>query len=299
MSTAHTFVRTAAVTAVLALAGLLSACDNTVDPFIESDRHFTIFGYLDTGSDTQFVRVIPFRKEIGGRGADSINVEVTATTAEGANVYQWRDSVITYADGSIGHVFYSPFRPIPGQTYRFRVERPNGDASWAETTVPPIEDVEVDIPPPAAQVPISHDVTWHHIEAEPFRVEVWYRFSEYPPYEPFKEFVVTYEDIGRAEDDNWTVRVNLSEDLDKIINRLRPGATLLGVGIRLTMSDDAWRPPGVVFDPEILVQPGTFSNVENGFGFLGSVNQYTVEWVLHPRTIEILGFAAPGKGGPN
>lgn len=280
--------------ASLLTLGVTAGCDNSVEPFIESDRYFTIFGYLDTAADTQFVRVTPFRRDIGGSGDPQIDAMVTSTELESGVVQEWRDSVITFDDGSIGHVFYAQFRPLPGRTYRFDVQSSDGNAAWAETIVPPVEDVEVTLPPAFATPPLSHLVTWRDIEAAPFRVEVWYRFSEFPPTEPFKEFVVTYDDIGsRVNETDWQVRVNLSRDIEEIRPRLRPGSPLLGVGMRLTMSDDAWRPPGGTFNPDILVQPGTFSNVEHGFGFFGSVNQYTVEWVLDPELLEKLRIGAP------
>ena len=90
---------------VALLAVLAAGCENTVDPFIETDRYFTIFGYLDTASDTQFVRVIPFRRDIGGSGDPNLDATVTSTELESGTLLPWRDSVITYADGSIGHVF--------------------------------------------------------------------------------------------------------------------------------------------------------------------------------------------------
>lgn len=273
----------------------VAACSNTVDPFIETDSYYTIFGYLDTGTDRQYVRVVPFRLELDAEEARPLDAVVTSTDLDSGVERVWRDSVITFGDGSVGHVFFSDFRPIPGHEYRFEVERADGAASWAQTVVPLAVNATV-IPPGQFGIgPVTQSVVWDGIEVAPFRVEVWYRFSEFPHNTPFTEFVVTYseEDVGRALDDTWQVPVKLSEDTEEIEPLLRPDSPLLGVGMRLTMSDDAWRPPGGVFDPEVLVQPGAFTNVEHGFGFLGSVNQYTVEWVLDDRTIERLNLAVP------
>lgn len=280
---------------LVVLAMLAGACDNTVDPFIETDRYYTIFGYLDTGTDTQFVRVVPFRKQLDGEEGAPLDAVVTTTEEHTGIQHAWRDSVITFSDGSIGHVFVSDFRPIPGRSYRFEVERADGVVTWAETLVPEAEIVDVIPPAQFGTGPISQVVNWEGIEVAPFRVEVWYRFSEFPPTQPFTEFVVTYDgtDIGRKITDGWQVPVNLSEDTAEIKPLLREGSPLLGVGMRLTMSDERWRPPGGVFDEEVLVQPGTFSNVQHGYGFFGSVNQYTVEWVLDDRTIQRLDLARP------
>lgn len=280
---------------VVLLVLVFGACDNTVDPFIETDRYYTIFGYLDTGSDRQYVRVVPFRQQIDAEDGEPLDAVVTATDLDSGMKYVWRDSVITFRDGSIGHVFVSDFRPIPGRTYRFEVERADGVVTWAQTLVPEAENAEVIPPAQFGTGPITQVVNWEGIDVAPFRVEVWYRFSEFPHSTPFKEFAVTYrgDEIGRKLPDGWQVPVNLSEDAEEIKPFVRDGSPLLGIGMRLTMSDDFWRPPGGVFDEEVLVQPGTFSNVQHGFGFFGSVNQYAVEWVLDDRTIERLDLSRP------
>ena len=42
----------------------LSACEEAVDPILDSDRQFTVWGTLDMNRDTQFVRVIPIRETL-------------------------------------------------------------------------------------------------------------------------------------------------------------------------------------------------------------------------------------------
>jgi len=36
---------------------LLAACSDAFDPFVESDRTFALYGFLDARRDTQYVRV--------------------------------------------------------------------------------------------------------------------------------------------------------------------------------------------------------------------------------------------------
>ncbi len=278
-------------------AGLFaSACDDTVDPFIEEDRFFTIFGFLDTAADTQFVRVIPLRRRLVTEQEDALDARVATTAREDGNAVVWRDSLIHFDDGSLGHVFYAPLHVFPGWTYRFEVRRSDGATAAAETTVPRAEHAFVG-EPVEGPAGLTQTVRWENVDAPPFRVEVWYRFAAFPPSEPFREVVVTYgEDrFGRLREDGWTVDVQLRKDRADVARRIGEPLVFLGVGMRLTMTDERWRPPGGVFDPELLIQPGVFSNVENGFGFLGSVNQYTTEWTLSEPTIEALGYAFPGK----
>lgn len=293
-------VRIAPFTSLLVAVLLigLAACDETVNPFVDAERYFTVYGYLDTGRDTQYVRVIPLRRMIGeaDEGADAV---VTSTSAENGERIVWRDSVLQLADGSVGHVFYAPFRPIPDWTYRLEVGRLDGVTSWAEVTIPPASRAAV-MDPTASGAVVAQRVVWDDVDFPPFRVEVWYRFMNTRPDLPFREAVVTYDDVGQVTDENdWEVRVQLTRDRSRVTELLGISEdarlTLLGIGMRLAITDEQWRPPGGVFDREILVQPGTFSNVRNGFGFVGGVNQFTVEWALSKETVDRLGYGFPGK----
>jgi hypothetical protein len=281
---------------VLAAGMFASACDDTVDPFIEEERFFTIFGFLDTAADTQFVRVIPLRRRLVAEEADVLDASVTTTALEDGTPVVWRDSLIHFDDGSFGHVFFAPLHVFPGWTYRFEVRRSDGATAAAETTVPRAEHAFVG-EPVEGPANLIQTVRWENVDAPPFRVEVWYRFADFPPSEPFREVVITYgEDrFGTLREDGWAVDVQLRKDRADVARRIGEPLVFLGVGMRLTMTDERWRPPGGVFDPELLIQPGVFSNVENGFGFLGSVNQYTTEWTLPEPTIEALGYSFPGK----
>lgn len=286
----------------LILALFASACEETVDPFVDSDKYYTVYGFLDSGVATQHLRIIPLRQSLIQADAQTIDARVTTTAQENGSTVVWESSLITFDDGSIGHVFQGDFRPVPGWTYTLNVERSDGRTSTAVTTLP--NPVQAQIADPSISiggVNTTQEITWAGLDYNPYRVEVWYRFMNTPASNPFIDAVITYgeTEIGRAIDEGWLISVTLTQDKARVAESLGvgedTGLTLMGVGMRLTMADDSWRPPGGVFDPEILVQPGTFSNVENGFGFFGAVNQYTVEWTLDPVITEILGYAFPGE----
>jgi len=290
----------------LVLAGMmvvLVGCEDQVNPFVEEDRYFTVFGYLDTAVNEQFVRVIDLRTDFAAEGDFSIDATVTSLEIESGNVTVWEDSLIAYSDGSFGHVFHSSFQPVPGWTYELRVTRSDGIQSRASTTIPVITDIELD-DPTISVASVFQKIRWTDIDAPPFRVEVWYRFLNASPGQPFLEAILPYGNVSDqygqiVEGNKWEVLIRLTGDKEDVTRELglSPNAApfLMGVGMRLTMTDDSWRPPDGVFDPEILVQPGTFSNVENGFGFFGSVNQYTYEWTLDPNITSLIGYTYPGK----
>lgn len=283
----------------LVASTVLSACETAVDPFIEDDRFYTVFGYLDTATDLQAVRVIQLSQFIGAHD-EEMDALVSTTELETGQVVDWYPEFITFPDSSRGYVFRGPFRPIPGFTYQFDVVRSDGASARATTTIPVPAEITV-AEPTVATSDAFQKVTWSEIGAEPFRVEVWYRFQGVRPGDPFLNAVIVYDEtiFGEPRDGGWEALVRLTGDRLKVSQELNvaedAGLILLGVGARLTMSDDAWRPPGGVFDKEVLVQPGTFSNVEGGFGFLGAVNQYTVEWTLSPEITTRIGYSFPAK----
>ncbi len=47
---------------------LLTGCEEEVNPFVEEDRFFTLFGYLDTASNNQYVRLMELRTEFPTQG---------------------------------------------------------------------------------------------------------------------------------------------------------------------------------------------------------------------------------------
>lgn len=278
-------------------SAILAGCETNVDPFIEDDRFYTIFGYLDTATELQAVRVIPLRRVIG-QNSSEIDAIVTTTELESGSVVEWTAELVDFPDGSVGHVFRGPFRPNPGSTYRFDILRSDGASASASTTIPVATSVSV-AAPILAVASAFQNVFWSDIPTDPFRVDVWYRFMGVRPSDPFVDAVIVYgeEVFGGPKNGGWETLVRLSEDREKVTEAIgvagNAGLTLMGVGARLTLPDDAWRAPGGVYDKELLVQPGAFSNVENGFGFLGSVNQYTVEWGLSPEITKRIGYSVP------
>lgn len=291
------------LSALLMAVLVVTGCEDTVNPFVEEDRYFTLFGYLDTATDEQFVRVIPLRTDFAASDETTIDATVTTLEVESGQVITWEDSLVTYSDGSVGHVFHAPFRPVPGWTYELTVARADGKQARATTTIPLVTGVELEEPVISTSF-VFQRIRWSDITFPPFRVEVWYRFQNAGPGQPFLDAVVPYGNVsnqyGEFVDGNkWQVLVQLTRDKEEVTQELGisddAAPILMSVGMRLTMTSDSWRPPDGVFDEEVLVQPGTFSNVDGGFGFFGSVNQYTYEWTLEPDITELAGYSYPGK----
>ncbi len=107
---------------------------------------------------------------------------------------------------------------------------------------------------------------------------------------------------GSGQLNDWVIPVNLSNDFRSVLAALAQvegpeivlvNIRLLSMQMRLIVADAAWDPPGGVFDPNVLVQPGTLSNVEQGFGFIGSGYRLALRWRPPDNVVLASGFALP------
>ncbi len=276
--------------AAIVVAGLFvfSGCEEAVNPILESDRNFSLYGTLDMNADVQYIRVAPIRETLEQESAAPLAAVLTSEDLNTGRKLVWRDSVIFFSNGDIGHVYHAPLRLQPGHTYRIEVKDEGSEVvTSAETTVPELLTPEVF--PAALSGGVgggiangTQQVIWKNLERQPFRIELWYRFLS-ADRNPFVDIRMPYDPSNGSDPQNggWQVSVNLGMDrlvLDTMTNVEE--FPLLGLGLQVTVLDAAFVPPGGVFDPEVLVQPGTLSNVANGFGFIGSVGRFSVEWIL-------------------
>jgi hypothetical protein len=270
--------------AAVATLGILAGCDSTeIDPFIDSEQYFSMYGALEMEFTKQYLRVVPIDTIIGSQD-DVIDATVLATDLGTGEVWVWRDSVFTFDDGKVGHVFIGSFRIKAGHTYRVEIIRSDGATTWAETTVPtePVAEMgEADVIGGLNFPRGTQKIFWRGQRAEPQRVEVVYRFWGLID-EPFVDLLIPYETASSNPDtsEGWEITVNYGQDAQTLGEQIlgRP-LRLAGTAMRIIVMADGWEPPGGVWDPEVLSQPGIFSNVNNGFGFLGSSGRFSIEWI--------------------
>lgn len=293
--------RTASIVIAVALwigaAVTITGCEENVNPFIESTRYFTMFGALDMNADSQFVRVSAVRQDVNFNEADPIDAVMTSYNLTDGSVVEWTDSLFTFDDGSQGHVFYAPLRIEPSHTYRIEIVRSDGATSNAETTVPSLPVAVVDpVRTPISSQGVSQSVRWLGLDDEPFNVQTWYRFLSVQG-SPFVDVPVDYPSDNRSDnlDNGWEFIVNQSVDRQVISDSISSPSdlTFMGMGMGITVLDEQFDPPGGEFDPEVLVQPGVFSNVVDGFGFVGAMGRFTVEWIIPDEAVTALGYVPP------
>ena len=118
-----------------------SGCETAFEPFEESERAFSLFGYVDAGADVQFVRVSPLRDSLYAR-AEPLDATVTLEHVGTGETSVWRDSLFFF-EGAAAHNFWSDAPVELGATYRMAVERSSDGAVSAATFRMPDREPDV------------------------------------------------------------------------------------------------------------------------------------------------------------
>lgn len=278
----------------LILAGTLSGCDDTlIDPFDNEERYFTVYGYLDMLETRHTLRVVPitrFAENIETiDGESDIDAQVFTTDMVSGQRTQWQHKYTELDDGTFGHIFEAQFLVSANRTYKLEIVRSDGKTTTAETTVPVINSASLFEKGPVVfeqdSTLIYQDLRIPQITS-PWEVNLIYLWGSGPIN---RRIFVPYGRPGQRTDNGWQMRINLSDDQQAVRENVQwsidqgmiPNADEYGVsamGVQIRMLDTNWDPPNGVFDPEVLAQPGVLSNVENGYGFFGSVGLYIEEW---------------------
>lgn len=298
-------LRTGSEALLLGIVLLLAGCREDVTAVLGTDQPFTLWGVLSPLSDTQFVRVFPIEGTLNPGRDEPLAVRFVSTDVSTAGELVWRDSVIVDDRGIVGHVFYAPFRAEYGHKYRLEISGEDGRSSAVEVTVPANTNLTLDEPDTTQGVLLPGYVLNNPprlIRSElVFRTGYVAGFSSGGcPLYTRDQFVVPYDDRIRSTEGGWWFIVNLREVFNFVEalaledgNYLRPfGITLAYMRFDTIVANDAWSPPGGTFDPDVLVEPGLMSNIENGFGFVGAGFNLSRTWTLPSEVIEKSGFRA-------
>lgn len=272
------------VPALLLAAVLLTGCEEDIFRPPPLQATYTLWGAFDPTADRQAVRVVPITDTIGVGSPAPLPVTVTSVDLLTGAETTWRDSVVTYSNGSYGHVFLAALRPAYGSRHVFRVVDDEGAETSALVSVPPLIE-------PIRQTPVvgggvRYPLLWVDaprlnrvrvaFQVENERCEVYPSTRTIPP------------NLVRAVEFGSQVVIPLhemAEDLlaESIANDppgfgMRRELSVREITVSVEVASEDWRPPGGVFDPEVLIEPGTLSNVTGGFGFVGASYAQSVSW---------------------
>jgi hypothetical protein len=280
----------------LAAALLLTAagCAEDVATPPPSGAAFTLWGALDPASGTQAIRVVAVTTVIEDQPGP-LDATVSSTDLRDGAVTAWRDSIVTFSNGTTGHVFVADVDVDYNGVYRIQAVRSDGAASTAIVTVPPLVEAFSELdeggsPEEAALWPGVPQLNAPEVTAliqdagcAVNTIRVPFTDIESAQAQPF-EF-------------GWRTQFSLTRFRDELPAHLANGA-VLQLTLDAEVASVEWRFPVEDFDPEILIEPGAFTNVEGGFGFVGAAYPASLVWVPDPRATQRAGFQNVGFCNP-
>jgi hypothetical protein len=283
-----------------ALTGLLwtgTGCEEAVDPVLDTDEAFSLYGFLDPSSDRQAVRVYSIDGVLQNTADQTMDAEVRSINRHSGEEVVWKDSIITFDDRSVGHVFHAPFQADFDTPYTLSATRSDGTTSSVDVRTPPDGDTVVsNIASARSQVVV--ELTWSNI---PRIIQTEVSYFVRVPFPDGTDTTTVRVDIesGRAQENSngtWSVFIIPSADIGVVFSalQLQPGLTpvfLDKIEARAFVTSADWESPVGIFDPELLVQPGTFSNVTGGFGFVGGGYFDRFEFVLDDSDARNAGYS--------
>jgi hypothetical protein len=258
-----------------------SACENTVEPFTESDRvPFALFGVLNVNADTQFVRVSPVRKSLDKVTAAARPESVRSTSLASGLSTVWQDSVISLEDRSPGLVYFASFAPEPGASYVLELASKDGEPTRAFTQVPDGSRFSLLTPTADTLGFLRQRTIWPGVRSVR-ETTVAYRVRALPSRRE-TTLAFQYGEFGRGISGDWSVEVHLERDRRRISQSLAITygdtlATLLDITMTLEILSPEWR-----------ADDG--SNIENGRGFFASFGRFSQSWMLDDSTAIEIGF---------
>jgi hypothetical protein len=210
-------------------------------------------------------------------------------------VVAWRDSIVHFSNGTNGHVFVANTDVDYNGVYRLDVVRGDGVGARAIVTVPPLVDafMETDEGGSPEEAALWPGVP--QLNAPTLTVRIQDSGCGLNLHD------VEFSDIAEARAEpiefGWRTTFSLARLREVLPTHLANGA-LLQVTLRAEVASLEWRFPTEGFDPEILIEPGAFTNVEGGFGFIGAAYPTSLVWVPDPRATARAGFQPVGFCNP-
>jgi hypothetical protein len=268
-----------------ASAIVIAGCDNSIEPFAETTKHFAIYGFLDADADTQFIRVEATRPKPGDEGPDDTDIaSVSTQNLVTGDTKIWGASTIELDDGSLGLLYSAVFKPTLGDPYRIEVLRKDGATTSATTTIPDIRSFDTGLPHRTFIGTFEQTLFLDKVARRPEAITLNYDVAFTATEEPVR-ITLKYDVFGVPSGENWKIDVRLSRDRERINSRL-----LLDKDHVLHLRDVSMTTRLLSSDWPLVGSNETVNNVTEGFGFFGSSATHTVGWQIDSSFVRNIGF---------
>ena len=285
-----------------------SGCDSTeIDPFQNDDKYFTVYGYLDQTQNfvsgvSHAVRVIPVTRRsavITSPAGDNASIDArvfTIDTQSGQEI-EWRYALEELEDGNFGHIFRSDFFVRPGRSYRLEVRRSDGIVTSAETTVPALSSTIAQRLTPVMgsdSSEVSQDILLPDLNAI-WDMTIIYRLRQGSCFNASTTIHrLPYGREGNPTDNGWQLTAQVAQDKAAIDQAFGFTDRLLcAMGVEVKILDENWELPSSDASLDALAFGNVPTNVENGYGFFGSIGLLQYDWQISDELAELLGQPTP------
>ncbi len=290
--------RTALAAVVIAVTSV-AGCETSVEVNLGTDLPFTIWGMFNPKTNVHAIRVFEIGEQLRLVRPEPLDASVRSINLNTGETRTWRDSLIVLEDGDFRHVYWDSFPAPEGTGYRVEVISDDGEKSSASTTIPP--PIALHVLEPGFQDMLSGK-QFVRIEGDPPampRIDLTYNMVASNPETEVQHFVdilYHYETFPVLTEEGWMLEINLRREYLNIVAQLSErnlptiDIQLYELDLDVHVGDKDWISPVGVIDPLALVEPGAFSNVENGFGFVGAGYVEAVSWRPPEELLERVGF---------
>ncbi|MEX1268695.1 MAG: hypothetical protein WEA56_06805 [Balneolaceae bacterium] len=238
-----------------------------------------MYGLVDAGADTQWVRITPVREQIDLL-TDGSDLKVTLQNLDTGREVTLKDSLFT-RDRSVLN-FWTDEPVVHNQTYLLKAELPGGETSEVTVTTPdemPVPKVVIFTAPglpPDYFVFVDKNVNLADIQVKYY---VRLLASDLDVERTFSFAYRNEADIIDDFPDHYTVKIDPNAELKEIERQvlLPPGGEIEVVYRQVYVATSAveWNEDIESLDDIIYTLPQTFSNVNNGLGYvLGIDSKY-------------------------
>ena len=245
---------------LLGLGLIGAACSTEFDAGAESTRYVSMWGTLDAGADTQFVRIGTVR-ETADPSTTPLDATVSLLRLATGDRAPFRDSLFRFESGFTANTSWTTAPVQPGERYRIDVVGPSGAETRATVTVPD------DYPDPTLDAGRCVCPSRVFVSGTDRLVDVVavYRNRESGTVRRISKRA----SIRRLGDSSFVAEAYSGDDA------IAMGLSPLAIGVLdatfvVANGSDDW-PEGVLGpdDPETSLLLGDSERIENGVGFVG------------------------------
>lgn len=263
-------------------AAIFAGCENSIEPLAEDANSFVFLnGFLDTATDSQFVRLEGLRPTILAAPRDLSGVDVLTVDRTSGEIVVWKDSLVVLKDGSDGHLYMGLFTPQEGHDYEFVVRRPGLEAATATTTIPDEPEIQVSTPT-GDTIVFTQKASLRDVFSAPSTLAMRYDVS-IPETGEIQTFMIDYGIEGGVAGTGWSFDVFLFRDQQIISFSLGLPTNVASLALRRIAA-------GVVINSAEWNRQENPTNLALAQGFFGSVGRFELGWKLDPSDVFKMGF---------